>query len=555
MIQFDLPKNHSSIIKVIGIGGGGSNAVNHMYRQGIEGVDFIVCNTDAQALDISPIPVKIQIGASLTEGRGAGSIPAVGKNAAIENIDQVKSLLEKNTKMIFITAGMGGGTGTGAAPVIAATAKEMGILTVGIVTVPFSFEGRKRKQQAEEGIKELRKNVDTLLVICNDKLRELHGNLCLSEAFSKADNILTTAAKGIAEIITVPGYINVDFEDVKTVMKNSGVAIMGSGFAEGENRALEAVEMALSSPLLNDNQIKGASNILLYIASGKAEITMDEVSEITDYIQNESGSTAEIIWGNGIDESLDNKIGVTLIATGFNSTEAYLDFIPAKQAVRNVIPLEKEVVKEPEMKVSPVIEKEEVDLLDIQLISKTEEIKAEEQKIEEIKTEEIKFEAKAEEIKLEERVIEEKKPVEETAKQPEVVRYTLFDEQKPVQEEKKDVMEIQQNNKLNETFIIVKTDDSAENNSEPVKEAAERTDVPLHTMERIKKLKELSMKIKTPQGLSEYEKEPAYVRKNITLSNVPASDESQISKYTLTEGDDKKIELKQNNSFLHDNVD
>lgn len=528
MIQFDLPKNHSSIIKVIGVGGGGSNAVNHMFKQGIEGVDFIVCNTDAQALDISPIPFKVQIGESLTEGRGAGSIPAVGKNAAIENIDQIKSMLEKNTKMLFITAGMGGGTGTGAAPVIAATAKEMGILTVAIVTVPFSFEGRKRKQQAEEGIKELRKNVDTLLVICNDKLRELHGNLCLSEAFGKADNILTTAAKGIAEIITVPGYINVDFEDVKTVMKNSGVAIMGSGFAEGENRALEAVEMALSSPLLNDNQIKGASNILLYIASGKAEIKMDEVSEITEYIQNESGSTAEIIWGNGVDESLGNMIGVTLIATGFNSTESFVDYIPAKQAVRNVIPLEENIVKEPEAKTSPVVEKEkneEVDILDITLKTKTEE------------------------------KVEEQKPVEIKAK-PEIIKYSLFDDQKTSKEEEHSVPEIQPNNKLNETFIIVKTDESVEDNSEPVKESsAERTDVPLHTMERIKKLKELSMKIKTPQGVSELEKEPAYIRKNVSLSTLTPSDESHVSKYTLSEGEDKKVELKQNNSFLHDNVD
>lgn len=369
MIQFDLPKSQSSIIKVIGVGGGGSNAVNHMFKQGIEGVDFIVCNTDEQALDISPVPVKVQIGASLTEGRGAGSIPAVGKNAAIENIDQLKSLLENNTRMLFITAGMGGGTGTGAAPVIAATAKEMGILTVAIVTIPFAFEGRKRKLQAEEGIRELRKNVDTLLVICNDKLRELYGNLCLSEAFSKADNILTTAAKGIAEIITVPGYINVDFEDVKTVMKNSGVAIMGSGFAEGENRAIHAVEMALSSPLLNDNQIKGASNILLYIASGKEEIRMDEVSEITEYIQNESGSTAEIIWGNGTDEALGNLIGVTLIATGFDSTESF-EYTPAmKQKEKTVVSLDKESVVE---QAAPVVRENE-DYNNFTLVTKKQE--------------------------------------------------------------------------------------------------------------------------------------------------------------------------------------
>jgi cell division protein FtsZ len=523
MIQFDLPKSQSSIIKVIGVGGGGSNAVNHMFRQGIEGVDFIVCNTDAQALDTSPIPFKVQIGASLTEGRGAGSIPAVGKNAAIENIDQIKTMLEKNTKMLFITAGMGGGTGTGAAPVIAATAKEMGILTVAIVTVPFSFEGRKRKQQAEEGIRELRKNVDTLLVICNDKLRELYGNQRLSEAFGKADNILTNAAKGIAEIITVPGYINVDFEDVKTVMKNSGVAIMGSGFAEGENRALEAVEMALSSPLLNDNQIKGASNILLYIASGEAEITMDEVSEITEYIQNESGSTAEIIWGNGTDESLGNLIGVTLIATGFNSTDI-TDYTPVKQPVRNVMPLEEEIKKEIEAIIPPVTEEKEIDILDITLKSKTVEV-----------TEEIKKE--------------------EVTEKPQKIVHTLFDEPIISKEKEKEVI-VDTSNLLNETFVVVKTEQPAEDKTESFSsQETEKTTIPLDTRNRINRLKELSMKIKTQQGVSELEKEPAYKRKNIELTNVPLSNESQISKFTLTEGEDNKVELKPNNSFLHDNVD
>ncbi|MFW5707371.1 MAG: cell division protein FtsZ, partial [Bacteroidota bacterium] len=301
MINFDLPKNQSSDIKVLGVGGGGSNAVNYMFKQGIEGVDFIVCNTDAQALDCSPVPNKVQLGVSLTEGRGAGSIPAVGKNAAIEDLDRMKDILEKNTKMLFITAGMGGGTGTGAAPVIAKVSKELDILTVGIVTIPFAFEGRKRRMQAEEGIKELKENVDALIVICNDKLRELYGNLSVTDAFSKADNVLTTAAKGIAEIITLTGGVNVDFADVRTVMSNSGVAIMGSGSAEGENRAIKAVEMALASPLLNDNNIRGASNVLLNIVSGKEEILMDEITEITDYIQTEAGSTADIIWGYGKD--------------------------------------------------------------------------------------------------------------------------------------------------------------------------------------------------------------------------------------------------------------
>ncbi len=257
-MKFDLPKENANIIKVLGVGGGGSNAVNHMYEQGINGVDFLVCNTDQQALDISPVPIKIQLGSTLTEGRGAGSIAEVGKNAAIENIDEIKDLLSTNTKMVFITAGMGGGTGTGAAPVIAKTAREMGILTVGIVTMPFFFEGRKRREQAEQGIKEIRENVDTLLIINNEKLREMCGNLAIAKAFAMADDVLTTAAKGIAEIITRHGYINVDFEDVRTVMSDSGVAIMGSAQAEGENRSIQAVEKALASPLLNDNNIEGA---------------------------------------------------------------------------------------------------------------------------------------------------------------------------------------------------------------------------------------------------------------------------------------------------------
>ena len=316
-MKFDLPKNQSSIIKVVGVGGGGSNAVNHMFSQGIDGVDFLVCNTDQQALDISPVPHKIQLGSTLTEGRGAGSIPEVGKNAAIENIDQIREILKTNTKMVFITAGMGGGTGTGAAPIIAEAAKELGILTVGIVTLPFAFEGRKRKLQASEGIKEIKQYVDTLLVINNDKLREIYGNLSVGAAFDHADNVLATASKGIAEIITRIGYINVDFEDVRTVMSEGGVAIMGSAAAGGENRAITAVEHALTSPLLNDNNIRGAKYILLNISFGTEELLMDEISDITDYIQDEAGESADIIWGYGKDESLGDQISVTLIATGF----------------------------------------------------------------------------------------------------------------------------------------------------------------------------------------------------------------------------------------------
>ncbi|NMD16074.1 MAG: cell division protein FtsZ, partial [Bacteroidales bacterium] len=323
MLKFEAPKNHSSIIKVLGVGGGGNNAVNHMFDQGIVDVDFIQCNTDAQILEASPIPTRIQLGKS---GLGAGNRPDIGRKAAEESIEQIRQILENNTKMLFITAGMGGGTGTGAAPVIASVARELDILTVGIVTIPFSFEGRKRKLQAEQGIEELKKYVDTLLVINNDRLRDFYGNLKLREAFAHADDVLTRAAKGIAEIITVKAYINVDFEDVKTVMQNSGTAIMGSSVASGENRALKAAEEALASPLLNDNDINGARNMLLYISSSKDnEITMDEVTEITAYIQNNAGNDVDVIWGVGYDENLGDAIGITIIATAFEAPKTKQD--------------------------------------------------------------------------------------------------------------------------------------------------------------------------------------------------------------------------------------
>ena len=314
---FELPKEEESIIKVIGVGGGGSNAVNHMFRQGIVGVDFAICNTDNQAMELSPVPTKLQLGPELTEGRGAGSKPLVGKEACLESIEDVKSFLSSNTKMLFVTAGMGGGTGTGAAPIIAKAAQELDILTVGIVTLPFTFEGRRRNKNGYEGLEELTKNVDTLIVISNDKLRQIHGNLKLSDAFSQADNILTTAAKGIAEIITVAGYVNVDFEDVNTVMRGSGVAIMGTAVAEGDDRAKRAVDEALNSPLLEDNDIRGAQHILLNITSGTKEVTMDEIFEITEFVQEEAGYGTDLIWGNCFDEEIGEGISVTIIATGF----------------------------------------------------------------------------------------------------------------------------------------------------------------------------------------------------------------------------------------------
>lgn len=320
-ISFDLPKSQSNVIKVIGVGGGGSNAINHMFKQGIKGVDFIVCNTDSQALQNSPVPFKIQLGANLTEGLGAGANPEVGQQAALESISEIEKMLDGNTKMVFITAGMGGGTGTGAAPVIAQLAKERDILTVGIVTVPFQFEGKIRHEQAMNGVEKLRKQVDSLIVINNNKLREVYGNLGFKAGFSKADEVLSTASRGIAEVITHHYTQNIDLKDAKTVLSNSGTAIMGSATAVGENRAKEAIEAALDSPLLNDNKIAGAKNVLLLVVSGTNEITIDEIGEINDYIQSEAGFNANIIMGVGEDETLDEAIAVTIIATGFNSDQ------------------------------------------------------------------------------------------------------------------------------------------------------------------------------------------------------------------------------------------
>jgi len=346
IMNFDLPVERSSIIKVLGIGGGGNNAVNHMFEKGIKDVNFVVCNTDHQALTKSPVPIKVQIGEALTEGRGAGSKPEVGRQAAIENIDDVMDALSGNTKMVFITTGMGGGTGTGATPVIAKACKDAGLLTIAVVTIPFKSEGKVRIRQAVDGVTELKDYVDSLLVINNEKLREIYGNQPVSTAFAKADDILTTAVKGIAEIITVTGYINVDFADVETVMKNSGVSIMGMGKASGENRAIKAIENALASPLLNSNDVTGANSILINIASGTGEheLTMDELGEITDYMYDSASDDALIIRGLSKDENLKEEISVTVIATGFESNSIFQPYKPKKPlkvellSTRNAIP-------------------------------------------------------------------------------------------------------------------------------------------------------------------------------------------------------------------------
>ena len=521
MLKFDLPKDKSSIIKVIGVGGGGGNAVSHMFNQGIEGVDFIICNTDAQAMKMSPVPTKVQLG---ERGLGAGSVPAVGKESAIENIEDIKQLLEKNTKMLFITAGMGGGTGTGAAPVIAEVAKEMGILTVGIVTLPFTFEGRKRKLQADAGIDELKKSVDTLLVIGNDKLRDVHGNLKLSEAFERADNILTVAAKGIAEIITVTGYINVDFEDVKTVMENSGTAIMGSATAEGENRAAEAIEAALSSPLLNDNHIVGADNILLYISSGAEEITMDEVVEITDYIQEEAGQNAEIIWGNGIDESLGNKISITLVATGFKT-----DIIDSKPKRKIVHPLTFERKEKPIAKTSTRITEP---ISEITLITEKKEVETEKKEVKE-------------------EIVAENKEV-EVGEEPSGI-YLKKKEESPTLEIEEPIViseSVPEKTEPREISFSIPRNEKPKVELSPEKEAIEKKSI-----ERIRKLKDLSVKLKSPKELETMENVPAYVRRNIELKDVKPSSETVIPKYTIGEGENNQGEIITNNSFLHDNVD
>ncbi len=339
-ITFDLPKHKSNVIKVIGIGGGGGNAINHMYREGINGVDFVICNTDRQALENSPVLNKIQLGVSLTEGLGAGANPEIGEQAALESLDEIKNLLETNTKMVFITAGMGGGTGTGAAPIIASLSKDLGILTVGIVTIPFKFEGNTRHSQAQKGIDRLRACVDSLIVINNNKLREIYGNLGFKSGFGKADEVLATAAKGIAEVITHHYLQNIDLRDAKTVLSNSGTAIMGASRQSGENRAFKAISNALDSPLLNDNKIKGAQNVLLLIVSGTEEITLDEIGEINDYIQQEAGYNADIIMGVGEDESLGNEISVTVIATGFDLDQQ--DYIVSHETQRIIHTLDGE---------------------------------------------------------------------------------------------------------------------------------------------------------------------------------------------------------------------
>ena len=542
-MQFEMLKDKSSIIKVIGVGGGGGNAVNHMYLSGITGVDFIICNTDAQALESSPIPNKVQLGASLTEGMGAGSIPEVGKNSAIENIDDIKAMLGSTTKMLFITAGMGGGTGTGASPIIAKAAKELDILTVAIITTPFSFEGKRRKLQADEGMEELKKYVDSYLVISNDRLREIFGNLTLGSAFGQADDILTTAAKGIAEIITVPGYINVDFKDVRTVMKDSGVAIMGSFAAEGEDRALQAVEGALASPLLKDNEIEGARYILLNISSGLREVTMDEVSIITDYIQEKAGLSADLIWGNCTDESLSDKLSVTIIATGFQTSEERVHEEKNKKKISLLTPEEAPLVR-PVEPVNSFIQPKTPSYEPV-----------------------LKAKEEVSQADLFGGMFNKQEPQKVQEPENNVVRHTLIEEEPQVEEVKETGFEFEV--KLAETNYVFETPVAQ---SVPMPQPEPEIEMPVvgldddksdesmeeqlkKSKERILRLKDLSMKLRTTNGLQELENEPAYKRKQMQLQQVQHSSESQVSRFTLSNDQDGGTEIRPNNSFLHDNVD
>ncbi len=587
-MEFDLPKmgaslenNADSIIKVIGVGGGGSNAVNHMFLQGIVGVDFIVCNTDRQALDISPVPHKIQLGPNLTEGRGAGMIPEMGMNAAIENIEEIREILSKNTKMVFVTAGMGGGTGTGAAPVIAQVAKDLGILTVGIVTVPFNFEGRKRRQQAEEGLDKMRQNVDTLLIINNERLREFGKNMSLSSAFSHADNVLTVAAKGIAEVISVTGTINVDFNDVNTVLRNSGQAIMGSAVAAGEDRAIVAVKEALTSPLLNDNDINGASYVLLNITYGDQEVMMDEITEITDYIQDAAGATADVIWGHGYDASLGDKLSITLIATGFSSSpitgferapERKIVALEEEHRKEIVAPLESpvqhttiqsELTQEPFLKSEELISEAPVVSPISVAPSVTPVSEVEEEptfEFTEVQNEVISYQLEEEVLPVSEMpAFDVETPVDSFEENETAFTWDVMDASAEEEEEisfyqapVQPVAEVREP----ETIVRHMLEDDAEERMsiEPAKRILSPEEQQRKAQERVSRIQEYTAKLKKAEGILEFENEPAFVRRNISLQPSTPSTEERFSRFGLSQDEEGRVGLRSNN-FLHDNVD
>ena len=568
-MHFNLPQSSNSPIKVIGVGGGGSNAVNTMYQKGINGVDFIVCNTDAQALDISPVPRKVQLGATLTGGQGAGSLPEVGKNAAIESLDEVLDLLGTDTSMVFLTAGMGGGTGTGAAPVIAQACKERGILTVGIVTVPFMFEGRRRNEQATEGLEQMRAAVDTLLIIRNDKLRELFGNQTIRSAFANADQILCTAAKGIAEVITLTGEINVDMNDVNTVMRDSGRAIMGSGSASGQGRASKAVMEALESPLLNDSDITGADHVLLNITFGTEEILMDEIMEITDHIQEAAGQTAEVIWGYGTDENLGEDLCVTVIATGFEgkdieagatSTTPKKHWLSGEESAQaeteppatphNSTTHDTASPAEPFLLTSDDTSTEEpatTDRLNWDVSAPQKELfPSAEQNIES----EVPSDAHLTNLPLNQlNHQEEAATPEETTPEPSTeegfVIYNLDDAPEP-------------QDLTPETPEAAEPAEPAEPQTQPSVQPS-REAFAERQRQITRNLADFKSKLNLPGRIADLENEPAYKRRNVSIDDTPHSSESQMSRFQLNEEVDaegnRRFELRDDNSFLHDNVD
>ena len=601
-LPFDLPKNQSNVIKVIGIGGGGSNAINYMHSKGIKGVDFVVCNTDSQALENSPVENKIQLGISLTEGLGAGANPKIGEQAAVESFDDIRKMFETNTKMVFITAGMGGGTGTGAAPIISKLAKEMDILTVGIVTMPFNFEGKIRHDQAIIGVEKLRKHVDALIVINNNKLRDIYGNLGFKEGFAKADEVLATASKGIAEVITHHYTQNIDLKDAKTVLSNSGNAIMGSAQASGSKRAVEAISSALDSPLLNDNRITGAKNVLLLIVSGNQEITIDEIGLINEYIQERAGNSANIIMGIGEDISLESSISVTIIATGFdpNQQEEIIHADPKKiihsldgnnEIVQDFnsknqdkkIPLQFDFSSEDidfkntdlpvtdDLEISQDLSSSKIDINEIEV--SFEEVDFE---IDEIKEDEIEIEDISEKINeiqvIDAELVEIEDQVSLDFDMPLNKNKDISD--KIIHELVEDVNEIIVNDPIH-IIPVSEVDGSdtkksgfddytklkAETDSSKIKENKKVLN-PLNssiadglakrTEARKIKLKEYNYNFSKAKKMSEMEKEPAFKRAGINLDDIDAVKASRTS---ISEDSNGETNLRTNNSFLHDNVD
>ena len=544
-IDFEMPKNQSSQIKVMGIGGGGSNAVNYMFEHGIKGVDFVICNTDVQALEASPVPIKIQLGIDLTEGLGAGSNPDIGRRAAEESADRITELLDANTKMLFITAGMGGGTGTGAAPVIAEIAREKGILTVGVVTIPFSTEGGYRKQYADEGIAELKKYVDTLLVINNEKLIEVYGDLTFTAAFAKANEVLNTATKGIAEIISQHLLVNIDLNDARNVLQNSGTAVMGQAKVEGENRAIEAVIEALDSPLLNDNDITGAQQVLLKIVTGggEGEIKMSELAKIKHKIQEAAGRNVNIIEGIGIDPELGMAISVTVIATGFEQRKKPKETTTVKLNDDNFdVIAEIEIEDEVKIATSDIFRSsQQTLLLDDEIDFEFPETETSESATKEVMESVVVADNASQKIVFDlGNDYGDASDIEESVDA--LISSIILDEEPMAPQQ------------------IVTLDLGDELEEEPTLNTFSSTQVTPEVMkiesrEREERLRNISMQLRTPSGLTSLEDIPAYQRNNIKISEPTHSSESEVSIYTLTNGNSNIIELKQNNSFLHDNVD